>query len=116
MITAYSPFGYNEMTLPEQKKVEYLVSLILYPYEKEKKETFSDSEIKFLTIFIYFFKNQTVSTRVLMNKMFAHSVTNYKILNHFVALHLIDQVQRGVYKLSDKVVAALDKIQKEIAL
>jgi hypothetical protein len=114
MTSSYDPFGYKEMTLIEQKKSEYLIARLLEVYKQEKQESFSDSEIKFLSIFLYYFRTKQVKTRDLMNKMYSHALTNYKILNHLIKLNIIFQVQRGVYKLNDKVLDVLSKIQLEI--
>jgi hypothetical protein len=47
--------------------------------------------------------------------MFSHPRTNYQCLDRFLELGIVVKVERGHYKLHDRVVALLGKIQREVA-
>jgi len=111
---ASNPYGYNEMSSVVQKEYEAKVSLILYPFIKEKKESFTDSEIKFLACWLYYFSTKEVDSREWSHKEYSSSNLNYEILNHFRDLGLIQQSRKGVYKLNDKVQAVLDIIERHV--
>lgn len=114
MATSYEPYGYKEMNFTQKGRYEYIVRRLLEPLVREKNQTFSDSEIKFLSVFIYLFKNKIVRTNDLFVKMFSHPRTNYQCLDKFLHVGIVQKVERGHYKLQDKVQTLIDKIQREV--
>jgi hypothetical protein len=109
------PYGYKEIPLNKQKENEYKVGLLLYPFIKEKNEEFRDSEIEFLACWLHYFDFKEVRVRDLMFKMYSNTNLNYEIINHFKDLGIVEQATKGLYKLSDKAKAALDRIQQELS-
>ncbi len=113
---AYEPLGYSEITLEKQKELELVAAIILKPFiEKLNKDArATDTVIKFLAVWINFFQDKLIKTRIIDAKEFSKNV-NAEIKSLLLELGLIESSSKGFYKLKSSVWETAQDILQHLA-
>ena len=100
----FEPIGYEELSYDKIKKYEFTAALLLKPYLDRIKKGMrtADSVIKFLSIWLIFFKDKVVKTRQIDAKALSKNV-NTDIRGFLVDLGILQKVSKGYYKLTPSV-------------